>query len=81
MSPQPDSAVSFDLKDIDVTMLLSDLCKNNISKKMVVALERCLCSKDACFEDSGYEVLGDVLLLKDLAQLGSEKDVQLGALR
>ncbi|XP_053169139.1 cullin-9-like isoform X3 [Hemicordylus capensis] len=75
------SAASFNLKDVDVRKLLSGLAKGSISKQMMVALEHCLCGKGACSEDNSCELLADVLLLKDLAQLGSEKDTQLGALR
>nr|XP_034967035.1 cullin-9-like isoform X2 [Zootoca vivipara] len=75
------SAASFGLKDIDVPKLLSSLHTSSVCKEMVLALEGCICGQGAFPVGNSCEFLADVLLLKDLVPLGSEKDVLLGTLR
>lgn len=70
-----------DLKDMNVMELLGDLHASGVCKEMARALQGCLHGVDPCLDRSGYKLLVDVLLLKDLAQQGSEKEFQLGALR
>nr|XP_056709368.1 cullin-7 [Euleptes europaea] len=76
-----DSAASIILKETEVTTLLSSLRESSISKEMVAALECCLCGVAACPEENNYELFTDVLLLRDLTLVASEKDVMLGALK
>ncbi|XP_061481451.1 cullin-7 isoform X2 [Rhineura floridana] len=72
------SGASFDLKDVDVPKLLSSLYTSRACKELALVLERCIY---ACPEGNTYKFLADVLLLKGLVKLGSEKDVLLEMLR
>ncbi|XP_063158524.1 cullin-9-like isoform X2 [Candoia aspera] len=76
-----DSAAFFNLQDINITKLLSNLHKNSVWKEMAVVLQRCLCDKGAAFEETSHEFLVNVLILKNLTQQESEKEIQLGMLR
>ncbi|XP_042302555.1 cullin-7-like isoform X2 [Sceloporus undulatus] len=76
-----DSGASFKFKDVALAKLVSSLHTSHICKEIVAALEYCLCGQVTHPEENIYELLLDVLLLKDLAKLGSEKDVHLEALR
>ncbi|XP_060103999.1 cullin-7 [Heteronotia binoei] len=76
-----DSAAFIKLKETEIAKLLSSLHESSISREMVVVLERCLHGMGACPEESNYEFFTEVLLLRDLAQVASEKDVMLGALK
>ncbi|KAL8185229.1 UNVERIFIED_CONTAM: hypothetical protein K2H54_043583 [Gekko kuhli] len=76
-----ESAASFKLKETEITKLLSSLHESSISKEMLVVLECCLRGLGACPEENNYEFFTEVLLLRDLAQVASEKDVVLGALK
>ncbi|XP_062980015.1 cullin-9-like [Elgaria multicarinata webbii] len=74
-------ASSLHLEDADVARLLGGLPRSSLCKELAGTLERGLSGQGACPDEGTCELLVDVLLLRDLAQLGSEKDVQLGALR
>ncbi|XP_054840275.1 cullin-7 isoform X2 [Eublepharis macularius] len=76
-----DSAASINLKETDVTELLSSLHESSISKEMVAVLKCCLRGRGVCPEEDNFEFFTDVLLLRELAQVASEKDVQLAALK
>ncbi|XP_077192738.1 cullin-9-like isoform X2 [Paroedura picta] len=76
-----DSATSIRLQEMEIAKLVSSLHESHISKEMVVVLERCLQGVGACPEENSSEFFTEVLLLRDLAQMASEKDVMLGALK
>ncbi|XP_044284123.1 cullin-9-like isoform X1 [Varanus komodoensis] len=77
-----DPSAFLHFKGFDAGNLLGSLPGSSLCKEVVGALERGgLFGKSTFPDEDGYELLVDVLLLEDLTQLGSEKDVQLHALR
>ncbi|XP_008103129.2 cullin-9 isoform X1 [Anolis carolinensis] len=71
-------AAPLNTKDMNLGKLVSNLRANFVCKEIV---EHCLCAWKNHPEEDFHEFLLDVLLLIDLANLGSEKDVQLEVLR
>uniref|UniRef100_A0A803U089 Cullin 7 n=1 Tax=Anolis carolinensis TaxID=28377 RepID=A0A803U089_ANOCA len=74
----PALAAPLNTKDMNLGKLVSNLRANFVCKEIV---EHCLCAWKNHPEEDFHEFLLDVLLLIDLANLGSEKDVQLEVLR
>nr|XP_060610432.1 cullin-9-like [Anolis sagrei ordinatus] len=71
-------AAPLTIKNMNLGKLVSNLRANFICKEIV---EHCLCAWKNHPEEDFYEFLLNVILLIDLANLGSEKDIQLEALR